>query len=111
MPNPVILTRSRTYPVPVEKAFDQTLAVPLQQLFQKRYGPLPPVIETVQGSSWDAPGQTRLVKTADGGQMQEELRTVEAPRRFTYELTHIEGPMRRLVATIDGTWTFEPVGT
>ena len=111
MPEAVTLTRSRSYPVSVEEAFERTLSVPLPELFDRRYGPLPPVTQTVQDDPWAKPGQTRLVKTADGGEMYEELVTVDAPDRFTYELSRIQGPMRRLVDTIDGTWTFDPVGT
>jgi Polyketide cyclase / dehydrase and lipid transport len=111
MADPVTLSRSRTYPVPQEEAFAGTLAVPLEQVFDKRYGPLPPVVATVGGGTWGTVGQTRVVKTADGGQMQEELTTVDPPSAFGYELTDIQGPMRRLVGSIDGTWTFDAVGS
>ena len=111
MVDPVTLVRSRTYPLPVEEAFERTLTVPLPKLFDKRYGLIPSVTDTKGDEPWGTVGQTRVVTTADGATMREQLRAVEPPSRFTYELTDVQGPLRRLIASIDGAWTFEPAGT
>jgi hypothetical protein len=111
MADPVTLTRSRTYPVPLERTYERTLSIPLEQIFAKRYGLIPPVTKTEGDDPWGTPGQTRVVTTADGGQMREELLTAEPPNRFTYRLTDVQGPLRRLIDSIDGTWSFEAVGS
>lgn len=111
MPDAVTMTRSRTYPVSVGDAFDHTLALPLEQLFDKRYGPIPPVTQTAGDEPWGEPGQVRVVTTADGATMREELLSVERPDVFTYRLSDVQGPMRRLIDTIDGAWRFEAVGS
>ena len=94
MADPVTLTRSRTYPVPVERTYERTLSIPLEQIFAKRYGLIPPVTKTEGDDPWGTPGQTRIVTTADGGRMREELLTAEPPNRFTYRLTDVQGPLR-----------------
>ena len=43
--------------------------------------------------------------------MREELLSVDAPRSFSYELTEVEGPLKPLAVSVDGAWTFEPVGS
>jgi Polyketide cyclase / dehydrase and lipid transport len=111
MPTPVHLARSRTYPIPVEQAFAFTLPVPLDAVFSRRYGPLPPISGTLQDGQWSTPGQTRVVRTTDGGSMREELLSVDAPRSFTYVLTEVEGPLKPLAVSVDGAWEFEPVGS
>ena len=60
---------------------------------------------------WGAVGQSRVIHTADGGSMHEELVIVDPPRRFSYRLTEVTGPLKVLVGSIDGSWSFEPVGT
>jgi hypothetical protein len=56
-------------------------------------------------------GQSRTIHTADGGSILEQLTTVEPHQRFGYTLTEITGPMKFLLASVDGQWSFEPVGT
>ena len=43
--------------------------------------------------------------------MREALLAVVAPRRFSYELTDLTGAFKLLDASIDGSWSFDPVGT
>jgi hypothetical protein len=111
MPSPAAMSRSRTFPVAVDDAFARTLAMPLDELFNRRYGPLPPIVRVEQDGEWDTAGQVRTIHTSDGGEMREELTSVEAPREFTYALAPQGGPMKPLVARVEGAWRFEPVGT
>ena len=98
---------SRTVPVEQRVAFDATLPMPLPEIFTRRHGLLPPVRE-VRGQEgvWGRPGQSRTVVTTDGGTMREHLVDVDAPHSFSYRLTDITGPVRLLVDSIDGRWTF-----
>jgi hypothetical protein len=111
MPSPAHMTRSRTYPVAVDDAFAGTLAVPLEALFSRRFGPLPPIVRVEQDGAWERVGQVRTIHTGDGGEMREELTSLDAPRVFTYALTPQGGPMKPLVERVEGEWRFEPVGT
>lgn len=43
--------------------------------------------------------------------MHELLTEVDTPHSFSYHLSDISGPMRSLVESIDGQWTFETQGT
>ena len=111
MASPLSVSESRTYPVLVEDAFDRLLTLPLEQLFSRRFGPLPPVRGTDQDGVWGTVGQQRTVRLADGGTMREELTTVDRPHRFDYGLSAITGPMKALVGRVDGRWAVEPAGT
>ena len=105
------LARSRTYPCPVEQAFDFTIGVPLPDLFARWFGPLPPVASVDGPEPWDTAGLARTVRRGDGGTMYEELLTVERPVQFTYRLDRITGALRWLASSVDGGWRFEPIGT
>lgn len=109
---PVSVEQSRAIPVGLRQAFDSTLAVPLTVIFCRRYAVLPPV-KQVRGQigTWGQVGQGRTVVTSDGGTMREVLTDVDAPHSFSYELSHITGPMRPLVETIEGRWEFVSKGT
>lgn len=104
--------RSRAYPVTVEHAYEAVLSAPLAEVFSARYGPLPP-IRTVrdQEGVWGTVGQTRTIVLADGGTMREELTRVEPHREFAYRITDVTGPMKPLVASVEGRWAFAPAGT
>src|SRR6478609_924922 len=106
------LQASRTYPVPVERAFDVLLPTPLTELFHRRYAALPPIREVRdQDGEWGTVGQTRTIVLADRGTMRETLTSVERPHSFGYRISDISGPMKPLAAAVDGLWTFEPAGT
>lgn len=112
MTNDVELSYSRTYPADVETAFDQVLPFDLTQLFSRRYAAIPPIKSVRdQIGPWGSPGQTRTIGLADGGTMREELLVVDRPARFTYRISDVTGPMKPLVASLDGAWLFEPAGT
>lgn len=111
MPDPVHVSATRTYPIPAERAYDLTIRWPLEELFDSRYGPIPPIVRTEQDGAWGTLGQVRTIHLGDGGSMQERLTIVEPGQEFGYEITGITGPMKGLAARIEGRWTFEPVGT
>ncbi len=99
-------------PVPVEQAYHWLLPEPLTSIFDRWYGPIPSIREvTDQEGDWGTVGQSRTIRTADGGTMREQLTTVEAPHRFGYTLEDVTGPMKLLVSTVEGMWSFEPAGT
>ncbi|WP_248583637.1 SRPBCC family protein [Nocardioides sp. InS609-2] len=112
MTAPTILEYSRTYPVDPERAYDWILPIPLEQIFARRYGPLPPIKGTDidGGGVWGTAGQTRTIRLADGGTMRESLTRVDRPWSFGYRIDNVTGPMRPLVATLDGLWSVEPAG-
>lgn len=105
------LERSRTYPVEVGPAFDEVLSMPLEQVFRRRFGPLPPVRGTDlhDGGPWGRVGQTRTIRLGDGGTLRETLTEVDRPHAFGYRIDTITGPMSPLFAGLDGSWTFAPV--
>src|ERR1700712_2216006 len=112
MTQPLVVSSSRAYPVPVDRAFGFVLPTPLEEIFDRRFGPLPP-ISGVEGQdgSWGTVGQTRTIKLSDGGTMREELTEVDAPGGFGYRITEVTGAMRPLVASVEGRWSFDAVGT
>ena len=103
---------SRTYPIPVEDAFDAVLSTPLEALFNRRYGPIPRIraVDGPQGA-WGEAGQVRVPRLAGGGSIREELIRVDRPHGFEYVLTEVTGPMKLLAARVGGLWSFEPAGT
>lgn len=107
------LSHSRTFPVPVERAYDQVLTTPLPQLFSRRYAVLPPIREVRdQHGEWGSDlGQSRTIVLADGGTMQETLTRIDRPDAFGYTIGAITGPMRPLVGSASGLWSFAPAGT
>jgi len=43
--------------------------------------------------------------------MREQLTDIDAPHSFSYRLSDITGPLRPLVESVDGRWSFVPEGT
>lgn len=112
MARPLHLGQSHTYPVSVEHAFDVVLATPLPEVFSRRYAAIPAIREVRdQDGEWGTLGQSRTIVLADGGTMREELTRVDGPHSFGYAITDITGPMKLLVASVDGLWTFDPAGS
>jgi hypothetical protein len=108
----VVLSHSRSYPAELGRAFDELLACDLTRLFDRRYAAIPPITGVEdQGGPWATVGQTRTIRLADGGTMREELTDVERPTRFGYRISGVTGPMKPLVASLDGVWSVEPAGT
>lgn len=109
---PVVVEQSRAIPVAPEHAFAKTMPMDLPRLFDKWYGPIPPIKAVRdQAGSWDSVGETRVIELAGGGRARETLTIVAAPREFGYVLSDIVGPMALLMDHVEGTWLFESVGT
>lgn len=112
MTHDVNLSYSRTFPAEVEQAYDEMLRYDLSELFTRRYAAIPPIKAVRdQAGPWTTPGQTRTIALADGGTMREELLEASRPSRFAYRISKVTGPMKPLVASVDGAWDFEPAGT
>ncbi|CUR57797.1 conserved hypothetical protein [metagenome] len=112
MPIPVLLEQSRALPVAPENAFAAVLPMPLTDIFSRRYGPLSPIREVRdQVGEWGSVGQTRTIVLADGATMLEELTVVEPPLSFAYRITGFTGALKPLASSLEGRWSFAPVGT
>ena len=108
---PLSVQESRLVPVPTDQAYQGALTAPLDQLFRRRHLALPPIKEVRdQHGTWGSGGlgQTRTIVTADRGTLREELTVLEPGERFGYTLTRITGPMKPLVAYVEGMWTVAP---
>ncbi len=111
MASPLIVQHSHEYPVSVERAFDTVMGVSLPEIFDQRYLAIPGIREIRgQVGAWDAVGQTRTIVLKDRGTMLERLTLVERPTRFGYQISDVTGPMKPLVSSADGLWTFEAAG-
>lgn len=112
MAQPLVVEQSRAIPVVPGEAFAKTMPIDLVRLFDRWYGPIPPIKAVHdQAGVWDSVGETRIVELAGGGRARETLTTVDAPREFGYLLSDIAGPMALLIDHVEGTWLFEPAGT
>ena len=106
------LSRSRTYPVGVARAFDTVLPLPLPGLFDRRYAALPPIVAVLdQVGEWGEVGQTRRIVLADRSTMRETLTALDRPSSFGYRIDDLHGPLRPLASSIDGRWDFAAAGT
>lgn len=108
---PYLLTSSTVVPVSPDVAFDAVLAAPLEELFPHRSGMIPPVRECQgQNGAWGTIGQTRTVVLADGSTNLETLVAADRPGVYRYRLSSFTGPMKALVAGVDGTFSFVAEG-
>jgi uncharacterized protein YndB with AHSA1/START domain len=111
MPAPTTVRQHRIIAAPIETVFEAALSLPLPQLYRRRYGPMPPIVEVRdQQGAWESPGQTRVFVTADGGSMREEMLAIDRPHRFTHRLTVLTGPFKPVVRTVEESWSFGQVG-
>lgn len=112
MTDDVNLSYSRAFPADPERSFDELLSFDLSRLFSRRYAAIPPIKAVrEQAGEWSTAAQTRTIALADGGTMREELLEVTRPERFAYRINEITGPMKPLVASVDGAWELEPAVT
>lgn len=106
-----VLSRSRSYPVEMERAFDVLLTAPLPRVFAHRSGPIPRVGSVEQAGLWGERGQERVIRLADGSTMRETLTAVDRPYAFEYRLDTFTGRMRHVAKAVHGRWAFDAVGT
>lgn len=107
----VTLSESRAVQVPVGEAFDRVIVHPLPELFRRRRLAIPPIKEVRgQAGEWGTVGETRTIVTTDGGSMLETLTSHERPSGFGYTISQVRGPMKPLVSSVDGRWSFESAG-
>ncbi|TGD85534.1 SRPBCC family protein [Mycolicibacterium sp. CH28] len=112
MAHPIVVQKSRAIPVAPQDAFANTLPIPLPALFNRWYGPIPPIKAVRdQTGDWSTAGQTRTVALVGGGGMRETLTAVDAPHSFGYTLTDVRGAMAPLIDHVEGAWEFSPQGT
>lgn len=111
MSSPYLLSSSTVVPASLDSAFDGVLNAPLEQLFTERAGAIPPIKEcTGQIGAWDAVGKTRTVVLQDGSTNLETLMEYSRPGSYRYQLSDFTGPMKALVARVEGQFTFVPEG-
>ena len=107
------VSASALLPTTPDVAYDALVDAPLEDLLGDRTGPIPPVrMCEGQASAWGAVGQTRTVVLGDGGRILETL--VVADREagdYRYRLSDVRGPMKALVRTVDGRFSFESQGS
>lgn len=112
MAKPVSMQSSRAIPVAPEEAFARTLPMSLPTLFNRRYGPIPPIKEIRdQKGDWSSVGETRTIALSGGGTMRETLTSVDPGRSFGYTISSITGPMAPLIDHVEGSWIFDAAGT
>ena len=111
MAKPLQMQQSRTYPVPIDKAFEVVQAAPLPDIFDRRYALLPPITQVRdQVGDWVTVGQSRTIVLGDGGTMRERLVSVTPPSEFSYRIDGFTGVNRVLFGAVDGCWAFAPDG-
>ncbi|MET3962263.1 hypothetical protein ABIE44_002197 [Marmoricola sp. OAE513] len=111
MTSPYLLSFSTVVPASLDAAFTGVLDAPLETLFTERAGVIPPIKEcTGQDGGWDAVGKTRTVVLQDGSSNLETLVEYSRPGSYRYQLSDFTGPMKALVAKVEGQFTFVPEG-
>lgn len=111
MSTPYLLSSSTVVPNTPDVAFAGVLDAPLEDLFPDRAGLIPAVKEcTGQDGGWDAVGKSRTVVLADGTSNLETLVEYSKPGNYRYQLSDFTGPMKALVAGVDGQFSFVPEG-
>jgi hypothetical protein len=92
---------------PIETVFDVFVPIDLTTIMTG-YGPLPAVTAVEeQVGGWDAAGQTRVIRLADGSSMHEALTRVERPSHFAYQIGELTSPLRHLTSGMRGAWWFD----
>jgi len=112
MTAPYLLSSSTVVPVAPDAAFDAILAAPLEDLFAERAGLIPPIRECQgQDGAWGTVGQTRTIVLADGSTNVETLVAADRPGDYRYRISEISGPLKALIAGIDGRFSFVAEGS
>ena len=102
------MAASRVVPGDPVQTFHRVLPMPLDRLFIRWYGPIPPIGSTDGPVPWHTAGQQRRVNLVGPGWMTETLTEVDPPHQFSYRLDQLHGPMSALIAAVDGRWSFAP---
>jgi hypothetical protein len=111
MPSPLELHARRSIPVAVGVAYDAVLPMPLPRIFSRRFLALPPITEVRdEAGEWGTVGQTRTIVLADRGTMRETLTSVVPGTSFGYDIEPLSGPLKPLVAGVEGVWAFAEAG-
>lgn len=80
--------------------------------FYPKFGIIPATVKVEnQTGAWDAVGQTRTLKLADGSSVRETTHDVERPGFFAYELTNFTKIFGRVVDHARAEWRFDAAGT
>lgn len=112
MTEPYLLSSSTVVPALPDAAFDAILSAPLEELFSERAGLIPPVRECQgQEGAWGSVGQTRTIVLADGSTNLETLVAADRPGDYRYRISEISGPLKAMIAGIDGQFSIVPEGS
>lgn len=104
------VSSSHTFTMTPERGWDVIVEAPLQEIFNHRSGPIPPVKEMRGSDTWGHVGDARTVVLADGSSNLETLVGASRPDDYRYELTEFTGPMKALVGKVEGRFSFEAQG-
>src|SRR5215207_688649 len=113
MTAPYVVSSSSVFQATPEAAYDAVLGAPLEEILGDRSGPIPPVRECRgQEGAWDRAGQTRTIVLGDGGTIFETLLLADREGGdYRYRLSEVRGPMKMLVRSVEGQFTFVPEGS
>lgn len=94
-----------------EVAWDKIIPVDIPSVFTGLAPVIPAVVSTEdQTGDWDAAGQTRRFKLADGSETAELINSVDRPKAFNYTVGPFSGPIGKAVDHAKGEFLFEPMG-
>ncbi len=112
MTSPLELRYAQRFDADPERAFDVVRVTPLEEIFTERFWAIPPIkgVRDQTDDDWSAAGESRTILMADGGTLLEQLTDVVRPSHFAYTITDVTGPMKPLVASAHGKWSFVPNG-
>ena len=105
------VSSSHTFATTPDRAWDVIVEAPLQDIFDHRSGPIPPVTDMVPEGPWGVVGAVRTVVLADGSSNLESLIGARRPDDYRYELTAFTGPMKALVSKVEGRFDFQAQGS
>lgn len=104
----VTVVREALLPGRADEVFDYIAAEGVLPELLTGYGPLPAVTGTSEVSGpWSQAGSQRVVHTADGHRLREQVLLWQRPQRFAYRLWDFSHPLlRRLADGGGGDWSF-----
>ena len=100
------VTLEATANAPLTQTFATIVPIDLPKIMPG-YGPLPAVVGVEnQTGKWNAVGQTRTIRLADGTAARETLTSYDAPHHFAYTVSDVTGALRFLAREAKGQWHF-----